>query len=474
MSFIEDELALALTDPVKRKANNTKNLRSQAAKVSSGVLEVMAKVTGFGRGAAHVKAHLSYITRHGDIEMENESGQIFQGKEEVKELFSEWAAEIGESARRKNQRDTMHLVLSMPETVDPVSVHQAVREFTRKTFSRNHDYVFALHTDTAHPHCHVTVKMRGYDGKALKTEKADLQTWRDGFAEALQLQGVEAAASPRRSRGIVKKAERSVIRHIERGDDKTPPRVPRVKALQVREVVREMISEMDGGPAVRHPWDDRIEARQQQVRQAWLKAAVALEQPRPIILFKKEPSNGQPNYDQLDPVAVRRGQRSAGLYQSGLEAARRQEPAAALTRLRDLSGLPLVQSQGTTQMLLHAHARPDLGHNGGRSAAARDGVRRAGDRVDGLGRADGARGERRLSGVGGGGGQEISAAELAAQIKGFVKNLPAIETARDVIRRDLRNHLRKEQERRQAATVPVKPQELPQEVPRTVDRGLDR
>jgi hypothetical protein len=79
-----------------------------------------------------------------------------------------------------------------------------------------------------------------------------------------------------------------------------------------------------------------------------------------------------------------------------------------------------------------------------------------------------------LSGVGSGGGQEISAVELAAQIKGFVKDLPAIETARDVIRRDLRNHLWKEQERRQAAAVPVKPQALPQEVLRTVDRGLDR
>ena len=114
MSIIEDELAFALTDPVRRTANHTKHIRSKAAKVSSGVPEVMAKVTGFGRGIAHVKAHLTYITRHGEIEMENESGQIFKGKEEVKELFNDWAAEIGESARRKNQRDTMHLVLSMP------------------------------------------------------------------------------------------------------------------------------------------------------------------------------------------------------------------------------------------------------------------------------------------------------------------------------------------------------------------------
>ena len=80
MSIIEDELAFALTDPVRRTANHTKHIRSKAAKVSSGVPEVMAKVTGFGRGIAHVKAHLTYITRHGEIEIESESGQIFKCK----------------------------------------------------------------------------------------------------------------------------------------------------------------------------------------------------------------------------------------------------------------------------------------------------------------------------------------------------------------------------------------------------------
>ena len=369
----------------------------------------------------------------------------------------------------------MHLVLSMPETVDSVSVHQAVREFTKKTFAANHDYVFALHTDTVNPHCHVTVKMRGHDGRALKTEKADLQAWRDGFAEAMQFQGVEATASPRRSRGVVKKAQRSVIRHIEQGDEKTPPRVSRIRALQVREVANEMIAEIDGAPVVRHLWEERIAVRQQQVRKAWLDAAAALEQPQPIIVFKKEPTNGQPNYDQLDAAAVRRGQLSAGVYQSDLKAARRQEPAAAFTRLRDVSGLPLVQSQGTTQMLLHAHARPDLGHDGGRSAAARDGVRRAGDRLDGAGRADGARGQRGLSGVGA--SQEISAAALAAQIKGFVKELPQVDTVRDAIRRELQEQLRIAREQRQVVvtTKEVDLYRITEILVKTAnDKGIDR
>ena len=45
MSIIEEEFASALADPVKRNVNKTKNLRSKASKVSSGVPEVMVKIT---------------------------------------------------------------------------------------------------------------------------------------------------------------------------------------------------------------------------------------------------------------------------------------------------------------------------------------------------------------------------------------------------------------------------------------------
>lgn len=476
MSIIEEEFASALADPVRRKANNTKhlragNIRSKAFKVTSGVPEVMVKITGFGKGAAHVKANLKYITRNGDVELENERGEIFKGKEEVNLLMKDWASSFESYKPHKNQRDTVQMVLSMPENVDHVSVHNAVRDFTHKTFAANHEYVFALHTDDAHPHCHVTVRCRGFDGKQLNPRKEDLQAWREGFAEALQLQGVEATASPRRSRGVVKKAQRSVIRHIEQGDEKTPPRVSRIRALQVREVANEMIAEIDGAPVVRHLWEERIAARQERVRKAWLDAAAALEQPKPIIVFKREPKNGQPNYDQLDAAAVRRGQVSAGVYQSSLKAARRQEPAAAIARLRNMSGLPLVQSQGTTQMLLHAHARPDLGYDGGRSAAARDGVRRPGNRLDGAGGADGARGQRGLSGVGA--SQEISAAALAAQIKGFVKELPQVDTVRDAIRRELQEQLRIARVHRQV-TDSTKAPERPQEAVRPMEKDQDK
>ncbi|MDG5827073.1 relaxase/mobilization nuclease domain-containing protein (plasmid) [Xylella fastidiosa subsp. pauca] len=243
MGIIEAELGSALSPAVKRKVNNTKKLRSTAKRVTGRSSEVMVKVTGFGKGAGHVKAHLDYITRNGKLEMENDRGEIFNGKEEVKEFFKDWEKDFGDGKRHKNQRDTMHMVLSMPETTDSESVKKSVREFAKATFGKNHEYVFVLHTDEPHPHCHLTVKCLGFDGIRLNPRKADLHQWREGFAEKLRDQGVEAEATPRRSRGVVKKAEPNVIRHIERGDKTHEPRVSKVKAAKVKEAAMELVAE---------------------------------------------------------------------------------------------------------------------------------------------------------------------------------------------------------------------------------------
>jgi type IV secretory pathway VirD2 relaxase len=47
--------------------------------------------------------------------------------------------------------------------------------------------------------------------------KGDLRQWRDEFALAMRDQGVDAEATPRASRGIVKKPERQVISHKNAG-----------------------------------------------------------------------------------------------------------------------------------------------------------------------------------------------------------------------------------------------------------------
>jgi type IV secretory pathway VirD2 relaxase len=283
MGIIEDEFAKARLSKVQRKRNTTgklrsnESLRSKAERVAGGAPEVMVKVTGFGKGAAHVKAHLDYISRNGKLEIENDRGEVFSGKDEIKEIFNDWKQDFGDSKRRKNQRDTMHLIVSMPEGTDPKAVKDAARAFTRTAFGANHEYVFALHTDEPHPHVHVTVKTLGFNGRRLHVGKDTAQEWREQFAQAMRDQGFDAEATPRQSRGVVKKSVKQVIRHIERGDKTHKPRVSKVRAAKVKEIADELLAEVNGRPAKPRPWEGKIRAAQAAIRAAWLAAAVKLD-----------------------------------------------------------------------------------------------------------------------------------------------------------------------------------------------------
>ena len=101
-------------------------------------------------------------------------------------------------------RDAFHLVLSMPTRTDPLSVQRAARDFATRAFS-GFQYAMVLHTfetdpdphPSPHPHVHLTVKAAGLDGIRLNPRKADLQRWREGFAEALREHGIEATTTSR-------------------------------------------------------------------------------------------------------------------------------------------------------------------------------------------------------------------------------------------------------------------------------------
>lgn len=272
MAIIEPDnlLGLALYGQVKRKVNNTRHLRAVARSVTRRAPEVMLKITGFGRGGRHVMSHLEYITRKGKISIENDRGELFNKTADIKEFLKEWNESIGDGRRHKNQRDTMHMILSMPASTDPEVVRAGVKQFTSKIFGGNHEYIFALHTDEPHPHCHVSVKMLGFDGRRLNPRKADLQSWREHFAEAIRDQGVEAEATPRRVRGVVRKAKRQAIYHIEKRGA-----VPRVQAMKVKEAADNL---SQAAAPISASWEARSERQQIITRRIWENAANALTQ----------------------------------------------------------------------------------------------------------------------------------------------------------------------------------------------------
>ena len=157
----------------------------------------MVKVTG----RTHDPAHLDYISRNGQLELETQDGAIVAGRDGVKDLASNWAAEQLSDRRTRLGAPFSHsVVLSMPAGTDPVALRDAVRAFAVVVFASEHEYAFTLHTDTPRPHVQLSISSRGHDGKRLNPRKADLELWRQVFAEKLRERGVAAEATPRRAR----------------------------------------------------------------------------------------------------------------------------------------------------------------------------------------------------------------------------------------------------------------------------------
>ncbi len=95
-------------------------------------------------------------------------------------------------------------------------VEDAARTWARETLGGRHDYLLARHNDTKHQQVHVTVRAVGYDGKRLAPGPDDLQAWRERFALELRRLGVEAEASRRQARGVVRNAAKGLIVGMER------------------------------------------------------------------------------------------------------------------------------------------------------------------------------------------------------------------------------------------------------------------
>jgi hypothetical protein len=221
--------------------------------------EVMVKVSGTSRGFGHLRAHFSYISRDGQIELEDQDGQVMNGPDGLAEVRADWqsAYPIPEERRGDEtegrdvrRREAFHLVLSMPAGTPEMALKRAVREFAAEEFS-GYQYVMALHTPTTdpdpepspHPHVHLTIKARALSGVRLNPRKPDLQRWRERFAARLRDEGIEASATRRQVRlqrepGRGQKVQQLVARGVKtlRGDPRVEPKlaVSRNKATRER------------------------------------------------------------------------------------------------------------------------------------------------------------------------------------------------------------------------------------------------
>lgn len=196
-------------------------VRAKLRALAKGAPEVMVKISGAPKGMRQLRAHLDYISRNGELELVDQEGHSYSGRDElaeVRELFELDGHPIPQDGR---VRESFNIVLSMPKGTDVVGLRRAVQELAAAEFS-GHTYVMALHTwDTdpdpqpsPHPHVHLAVKAKSQSDARLNPRKADLQRWRETFVRTLEANGIEAVATRRAVRLQRRPGERQSVRQM--------------------------------------------------------------------------------------------------------------------------------------------------------------------------------------------------------------------------------------------------------------------
>jgi hypothetical protein len=188
-------------DPLKAAyaaelARRAAHIRERVGQLTSPrARQVMVKISGGGRGMKAIRAHLTYISKHGKLEMQTDRGEVVLGKEGLRDVMSDWR--IGGHSvlpEQSTRREAFHIIFSMPDGTSPIAVQEAAAAVVRAEFS-GHVYAMVLHEHQANPHVHLAVRAQGFSGKRLNPRKADLARWRETFARELRDRGIEAVAT---------------------------------------------------------------------------------------------------------------------------------------------------------------------------------------------------------------------------------------------------------------------------------------
>ncbi len=239
------------------------------------VPEVMVKVTGGGRNIGAVAAHVAYISRHGEIELETDDGQRVS-KADQNELLKSWHLDLSPGQYRPLPRGAKksvggvklvhNIVLSMPAPTPPDKVLAAAKTFAREKFGLKYRYAMALHTHQGHPHVHLVVKAEGLNVPRVHIDKAMLREWRQDFAQMMRDQGIAANATSRALRGHSKGAERDCHYRTRR----------RGSSFVLRERALSVARELSTSATIRDPAHAKIAETRKQVVAGWLGVAAML------------------------------------------------------------------------------------------------------------------------------------------------------------------------------------------------------
>lgn len=177
--------------------------------------EVMVKITSSGKNLKGIKAHMDYISRNGDLPLEDEQGLIYHGRDEVREL-RDYLRDNGVKIKKKGEskreyRQTMNIVFSMRDhkEVSEEKIKKAVKATLKKLYPDNM-YVMAYHGDTDNPHCHVILKIADNNNNRININLYDLQEIRTQFAKYLNALNVAKAKATPFKKSVNKLPSRAV------------------------------------------------------------------------------------------------------------------------------------------------------------------------------------------------------------------------------------------------------------------------
>lgn len=174
--------------------------RQIEAAVSRRAPQVVVKVSSGGRGMRAISVHFRYISQNGRLALEDERGEVRQGKESLHDLAERWRLGGSLIEEVSPRREALNLTLSMPRGTQAQAVLQATRAVALEEL-KDHCYVMVLHEHQAHPHVHLTVRIESMSGHRLYLLRTDIHRWRASFAEQLRGCGVEAEATRQWARG---------------------------------------------------------------------------------------------------------------------------------------------------------------------------------------------------------------------------------------------------------------------------------
>lgn len=266
-----------------RSIQFTQSQIAQIARTVRRTPEVMVKVTGGGSTPRAVAAHVAYIGRHGDHEIETDEGEQIQGREAQRALVEQWRLDLtpGQYRRRRDGEPPKrpvklvhNIVLSMPAPTPAEKVLAAARLFAREKFALKHRYALVLHTDQKHPHVHIVVKAESNQGPRLHIDKPMLRAWREEFARMMREQGVAANATPSIYRGRNKSGKKDTAYRAQRRNHSTV----------VRARIESIAKELRATGKIADPKHDQLEQSRDAVVAQWKTVANILDQQGEITL----------------------------------------------------------------------------------------------------------------------------------------------------------------------------------------------